>query len=440
MREEDFRATEEMETVGGETLDADPLRAGLQRDLALLARRRQSLEVLMAAVRDLSLARSLPEVVAIVRRAARKLNGADGATFVLRDGDDCFYADEDAIGPLWKGRRFPLDSCISGWSMLNKAPAVIEDIYRDPRIPAEAYRPTFVRSLVMVPIRKESPIGSIGNYWARRHAASPEEVDLIQALADAASLALENVQVYSELDSRVRKRTSDLEAVNHELDAFAGSVCHDLRSPLSVIMMNADHLAEKGESPLTADDRKVVAEMQEAAGRMRSLIEDLLRLSRISRSGLEPQVVDLGAMAEEILARLAAASPDRDYRFVVEDGLETLGDPGLLRVALENLLSNAWKYSSGRGQSVLEVGRVHTPDGFAFYVRDNGVGFDMAEADRLFRPFERLASSREYQGIGVGLATAFRVIEKHGGRIWAEAAPDRGATFYFRLRGASARG
>lgn len=425
-----------METLEQNPSEAERLQAELRWDLALLARRKQSLEILMGAVKGLSLARSLPEVVDIVRKAARRLNGADGATFVLRDGEHCHYVDEDSVGPLWKGRRFPLGACISGWSMLNRAPAVIEDIYQDPRIPAEAYRPTYVRSLVMVPIRKEAPIGAIGNYWARRHSPTPEEVDLIQSLADAASLALENVAVYADLENRVRQRTTDLEAVNRELNAFAGSVSHDLRSPLSVIMMNADHLAEKGSGPLTEDDRKVVSEIQEAAGRMRSLIEDILRLSRISRGELETEVVDLGAMAGEILAHLAAGSPGRDYRFVVEDGLKTLGDPGLLRVAMENLLANAWKYSSAREPAVIEVGRVHAAEGFAFFVRDNGVGFDMNEADRLFRPFERLSSSQGFPGTGVGLATAFRVIERHGGRLWAEASPGGGATFCFRLPGA----
>lgn len=218
--------------------------------------------------------------------------------------------------------------------------------------------------------------------------------------------------------------------------SLVGSACHDLRSPLSVIMINADHLAEKGDGPMTEDDRKVVAEIQEAARRMRNLIEDLPRLSRISLNKQDPEVVDLGSLAGDILARFAAGSPGRDYRLVVDDGLEILGDPGLLRVAMESLLSNAWKFSAVREVAVVEVGRIHTPEGFAFFVRDNGVGFDMIEADRLFLPFERLGSSRGYPGIGVGLATAFRVIDNHGGRIWAESSPDRGATFFFRMQGA----
>lgn len=155
---------------------------------------------LVAVVQRLSLARSLPEVQEVVRTAARRLVGADGATFVLRDGAFCFYADEDAISPLWKGQRFPLERCISGWSMLNRTPAVIENIYADERIPHEAYRPTFVRSLVMVPIRTLDPVGAIGTYWARSHLASQEQVAVLAALADSTAVALENVRAYRELE------------------------------------------------------------------------------------------------------------------------------------------------------------------------------------------------------------------------------------------------
>lgn len=155
---------------------------------------------LVGVVQRLSLARSLPEIQEIVRTAARRLTGADGATFVLRDGQSCYYADEDAISPLWKGQRFPLTACISGWSMLHRQPAVIEDIYVDERIPHEAYRPTFVKSLAMVPIRRLAPLGAIGNYWARHHRPTDQEVELLQALADSTAVAMENARVYQELD------------------------------------------------------------------------------------------------------------------------------------------------------------------------------------------------------------------------------------------------
>ncbi|MFZ6049235.1 GGDEF domain-containing protein [Pseudomonas sp. CR3202] len=177
----------------------------------------RNLEYLVRAIQELSLARSLDRIAEIVRSAARELVGADGATFVLRDGDRCYYKDEDAISPLWKGLRFPMETCISGWAMINRTPAVIEDIYLDPRIPHDAYRPTFVNSLVMVPIRSLAPVGAIGTYWATHYAASEREVGLLQALADSTSVAMENVQLYNELEQRVIARTQELVAANRLL-------------------------------------------------------------------------------------------------------------------------------------------------------------------------------------------------------------------------------
>jgi len=156
---------------------------------------------LISVVQDLSLARTVEEIQRIVRIAARRLTAADGATVVLREGDKCYYADEDAIAPLWKGQRFPMSICVSGWVMDHREPAVIEDVYDDPRVPRDAYRPTFVRSLAMVPIRRIDPLGAIGNYWATRHRASEEELEILQALADSTAVAFENVRFYEELRS-----------------------------------------------------------------------------------------------------------------------------------------------------------------------------------------------------------------------------------------------
>jgi diguanylate cyclase (GGDEF)-like protein len=175
------------------------------------------MEFLLQVVQDLSLARDLPRLMEIVRLAARALTGADGTTFVLRDGDQCYYADEDAIEPLWKGSRFPMRTCISGWVMMNREPVVIDDIYADARIPVEAYRPTFVRSLAMVPIRARDPVGAIGIYWARLYRPDPLQMKILQALADTTSVALENVQLYGTLESRVLERTAELERANREI-------------------------------------------------------------------------------------------------------------------------------------------------------------------------------------------------------------------------------
>lgn len=403
-------------------------------DRARLERHHRGMQRLVAAVQQLSMARDLDTVMAIVRTAARELTGADGATFVLRDTDKCHYADEDAISPLWKGKRFPLNACISGWAMLNRQHVVIPDIYVDPRIPIDAYRPTFVKSLVMVPIRTESPIGAIGNYWAQRHEATPGEIELLQALANTTSVALENVRLYAELEQRVQDRTVQLAAANQELEAFSYSVSHDLQSPLGVVVSYAQLLADSSGERLTEKENRFLHHIRTEAWRMSELIRDLLRLAQVARTELHAERVDLAALAREEILRLRTADPERAADVAIAERLEAHCDPGLMRVVLENLLANAWKYSSKRARSVIEFGAL-TPPGQprTFFVKDNGAGFDMKYADKLFAAFQRLHRTEDFKGTGVGLATVARVIHKHGGRIWAEAAVDQGATFYFTL-------
>lgn len=188
-------------------------------------------ELLIEAVQRLSAVKDLNEVVDIVKKAARRITQADGATFVLRDGDKCHYVDEDAIGPLWKGRRFPMDICISGWTMRNRQPAIIPDIFIDERIPQDAYRPTFVRSLAMVPIRSLDPIGAIGIYWSELNSPTPEAVRRLQSLADSTALAIEHLQARNEI-SEIRY-TADL--MKGEIDALRKDA--DLRKPVDAIRM-----------------------------------------------------------------------------------------------------------------------------------------------------------------------------------------------------------
>ena len=161
----------------------------------------------------LSMARGIDEILATVRTYVRPLIGADGVTFVLRDGEMCHYAEEDAISPLWKGMRFPMSTCISGWTMLNRQPAVIEDIYTDDRIPHAAYRPTFVRSLVMMPVRRDDPVAAIGAYWARTHAATDEEVAMLTRIANGAAVALTNVALLQSLTAAKEEAVKAKEAI-----------------------------------------------------------------------------------------------------------------------------------------------------------------------------------------------------------------------------------
>lgn len=442
----------ELARVGPAINDALRLRATAPHDAGRTAKAGRDPELagmrhLVEVVQQLSLARSLPAVMQVVRSAARKLAGADGATFVLRDGDRCFYADEDAIEPLWKGQRFPMSACISGWAMQNRQAAVIKDIHQDARIPQDAYRPTFVKSLMMTPIRTAAPVGAIGVYWAKMHETSPVEIELLRALADSTSVAMESVDLLANLERRVyerteevRRRSAELEMLNRELDTFSCSVAHDLRSPLNSIGGRTRALLESHADRIDAVGLDHLKRIGLGVDRMQALIGDLLSLSRIVLAPLRREPVDLSAEAREILSGLrtsevqSATTPRRSVEIIVADGLIVQGDPGLLRVVLQNLLSNAWKFTSRREGARIEVGSTGGEGRQkTYFVRDNGAGFDPDLSSRLFSPFQRLHTQSEFPGTGIGLATVQRVVQRHGGEIWAEAAPERGACFYFTL-------
>jgi signal transduction histidine kinase len=396
---------------------------------------------LVRIVQRLSLARDLPSIMEIVRREARTLVGADGATFVLRDGDLCFYADEDAISPLWKGQRFPLDVCVSGWSMLHRQALAIEDIYADTRVSHDAYRATFVKSLVMVPIRTLAPVGAIGVYWAHSHRATQEEMELLQALAESTSIAIESADLFTSLERKVAERTmeverrnTELELLNKELEAFSYSVAHDLRSPLITIDGFTQVLLESSADKLDEPNRQHLERISTAVRRMHRLINDLLDLSKVVRAPMQVSSTDLTQLARESVQRLRESAPNRTAEFVIAAGLTGSGDPGLLRTALENLLSNAWKFTSRKELAHIEFGSSLDRTGrTVYYVRDNGAGFDPRYAGKLFSPFQRLHAATQFPGNGIGLAIVQRIIHRHGGEIWAESAPDCGAAFYFTL-------
>ena len=405
--------------------------AALRRSVAKgTSRQSGGMHLLIEVVQKLSLARELQEIVDIVRVAARQLTGADGATFVLRDGDKCYYVDEDAISPLWKGQRFPLETCISGWAMLNSKSTVIPDIYKDARIPHAAYQPTFVHSLAMVPIRSSAPIGAIGNYWARQHTCTPEQLELLEALANTTAVAMENVQVYQSLERQVRERTRELQLANQELEAFSFAVSHDLRTPVRHMNAFLDRMEQESQpNPLPRIDR-----LRDCTDRMSRLIDDLLRLSMISRAELRLASVDLGSIATKIMQRLRASDPDRAADVRIDTGGDVQADAGLMSVVLENLLSNAWKYSSKQGRSEIEFARVEQDGKVVYRVTDNGAGFNSNMAKHLFKPFSRLHAAKDFPGIGVGLATVQRIIQRHGGEIWASSDGEgRGAQFFFTL-------
>lgn len=227
----------------------------------------------------------------------------------------------------------------------------------------------------------------------------------------------------------------ELERQNRELEAFSYSVSHDLRAPLRSIDGFSSALEEDYRERLDGQGLDYLRRVRAAARRMGELIEDLLALARVGRVELRRQPLDLGAEALQIVAQLAERDPARTVAIEIQDGLVAEGDRGLVRSMLENLLSNAWKFSARRADPRIEIGATERDGRRCYFVRDNGVGFEPAHAERLFQPFQRLHPAAEFEGTGIGLATVQRIAARHGGRVWAEASPGGGATFYFTLRG-----
>jgi PAS domain S-box-containing protein len=235
----------------------------------------------------------------------------------------------------------------------------------------------------------------------------------------------------ADLEKRVSLRTAQLEAANKELEAFSYSVSHDLRAPLRSIDGFSLALLEDYIDEIPEEGKDYLDRIRAAAQRMAQLIDDMLNLSRISRSALERSTVDLSALVKEIADELQRGDPQRNVEFFITPALKTSADGRLMKIVLINLLGNAWKFTSQKDQALIEFSAREGEGGLIFFVRDNGNGFDMAYADKLFGAFQRLHAANEFPGTGIGLAIVQRIIHRHGGEVWAEGLKDGGATFYF---------
>jgi PAS domain S-box-containing protein len=237
-----------------------------------------------------------------------------------------------------------------------------------------------------------------------------------------------------ELAETLARRATELEVVNKELEAFSYSVSHDLRAPLRALDGFSEALLTGyAERPLDERGRDYLHRIRRASQRMGRLIDDLLKLSRIARSEMRRDRIDLGTIAGRIIEELREPEPDRQVTVTIASGMMADADPRLVEVALRNLIGNAWKFTSKRSMATIEIGTRRVDDEQVYFVRDDGAGFDMTYADQLFGAFQRLHDAREYEGAGIGLATVARIVARHGGRVWAEAEVGRGATFYFTL-------
>ena len=387
---------------------------------------------LVEAVQRLSLARTSEDVQEVVGSAARNLCGADGATLVLRDGPFCRYVDEDAIAPLWKGQRFPLESCISGWAMLQREAVAIEDIYADDRIPHDAYRATFVKSLAMVPIRHDDPLGAIGAYWAQRHAPTAGEMALLQALADSAAVAMENVRVWCELEHRVADRTAKLEHALHVNERILGTLAHEIRNSLAASGGLLELVLRAPEDQLGRAPRDLVEHAHRAAVEGSRIVEDQLVAAKDRAGELRPQYaqLDVAAFLEDLRAVHAALKRNPDVEVVVAPGAcpaVVRTDGQLLLQALRNLVSNALKFTPAG-----EVRLGATPAGpgwVSFWVSDTGAGIPAADHDRVFDEWSQGHEDPLRRGSGLGLPFVRRIAALLGGRVAVTSVVGRGSTF-----------
>ncbi len=262
----------------------------------------------------------------------------------------------------------------------------------------------------------------------------------IGLLIDAFNDMLKQIQIrdqallhaQGELEQRVQQRTQQLVIANHELEAFSYSVSHDLRGPLQTMNGFVHMLVTDYDSKLDDRARDYLRQLRLSSRRMSELIEDLLNLSRVSTTGMQTEKVNLSELAKTITSNLQSREPSRQVEFVIASCPVVEGDSRLLQIMMENLIGNAWKYTSGHAQARIEFGCEKRSSGTVYFVRDDGAGFDARQADRLFKPFQRLHSEAEFPGTGIGLATVQRIVQRHEGRVWGESA-GQGATFYFAL-------
>ena len=265
-------------------------------------------------------------------------------------------------------------------------------------------------------------------------------IEIAQLFADRAVAELERIYSESELmlhrehlEDLVAYRTDELHRANQELEAFSYSVSHDLRAPLRAIDGFSESLCEDYADQLDDTARDYLQRVRKNAQRMGQLIDDLLILSRVTRQEIKASRIDLSALSGEIIEQLRAEQPERTVQFEIEDNINILGDPGLVRIAMENLIGNAWKYTSKISHAKISLSTSLDNDKTAFKLQDNGAGFNMEYADKLFEVFQRLHGKDDYEGTGVGLATVKRVIERHQGSIWARSEKGKGASFFFTL-------
>lgn len=390
---------------------------------------REGVEHLLTVSRQLARAEDLPTAIALVQTAARRLTGSDGVGFTIREGDEHRYTDEFPPGPVRTGLRLDLGQALSTWVLDHRQPVVVDDTRTDDRVPAGT-RDTGLRSVAVVPIGTSHPLGTLAVYWRQVHQVEANELRLLLELADCMAVAMENVQLRRALTAQAR----DWEA---EHAALTYAVSHDLRAPIRHLEGFTQMLMDDA-ADLDQRTRHAALRIQHAATSLREMVNGMLVLSRISRSELNVQELDLADLARSVAQALDAAPAGGGERagtveVHIPEHLPATGDPRLLHTVFQDLLANAWKFTARIPSPRVEVGVQGTGDDLEYFVRDNGAGFEPAGADRLFGAFQRLHGGEDFPGVGIGLAAVKRIVAKHGGTVRATGAPDEGATFFFTL-------
>ena len=366
-------------------------------------------------------------LMAILREASKELADADGVTLVLREGDMVRYADEDAIGPLWKDQCFPLEVCVSGTAIRDAQTIAIDDIYADPRVPHDVYRPTFVRSMAVLPIGGAQPFGAIGFYWATVHHATAEDMSLQRALADAATVGLSNLDLYAKLETS-RQEAERLALVK---SAFLANMSHEIRTPLNgVLGMAQIGYLNARDNPLQQTFGRILDSGKVLLG----VINDILDFSKIDAGKMvvEHLPVDLDIVIEQLRAMFDERARAKNLALSITKAADLprfiMSDPVRLQQIATNLLSNAVKFTT---TGAIDATFSRAGEQLVLRICDTGIGMSAEQVARLFRPFEQADASttRRYGGTGLGLAISHRLAELMGGDIRAASTEGAGSCF-----------
>ena len=389
------------------------------------------MEHLVGVVRDLSHARDIPAIARIVSDAAQILTGADGATFVLREGDDCRCVEQTGVNPIWKGKRSSLSTAITGRAILSRQVIVVEDIENHPWITPHYQKIDLMRSLVVVPIRKEDPIGAFVTSWLETHVPGEEEIKVLQALADVTAVAWENVGLFAELQETIKSlqaQQTRIAAQHESLEVFSRALAHDLKEPVRTVRAFSDLIVNYDDPPETK--RMYFELIRKASDRMAMLVDTVFQYTQLDDTArFSKRTVSMDRTVAAAIDNLAQLILDRGATVTAGPLPEIDGNATHMMQVVQNLMVNALRH--GPPGIAIHVSAREEGDNVRITVSDNGPGLEATDLERIFMPFKRLNLNED--GAGLGLSTCRKIMALHGGTIWCDSTPGEGANFHFVL-------